>query len=90
MKDTSGMGRIFGTSFVFALIMSLTATYFLQGIEDLITGMRIGLYLGLGIATMSIGINAMYERKSLGYIFINGGYQIVSLVVIAAIITTWR
>lgn len=90
MSDTSGMGKIFGTSFVFALIMTLTATYFLRGVSEMTTGLRVGLYLGLGIATMSIGINAMYERKNFTYIVINGGYQIVSLIIISAIITAWR
>lgn len=89
MKDSSGMGRIFGTAFVLTFIMALILSYFLKDVDDLMVGMRIGVYLGLGISTMSIGVNAMYERKGFGYILINGGYQTISMVIMAAIITAW-
>lgn len=96
MKDTSGMAKIFIMSFIFSFIMALFVSYFNAaasalggGDPSLIDGARHGLYLGLGISTMSIGVNAMYERKSFAYILINGGYQTLSIVIISVILTGW-
>lgn len=82
-----GMGKIFGMSFVFSFIMALFASYFFHNHMGSISEvLRVaGLYLGFGIVAMSTGVSAMYERKSFTYIAINGGYQIVCLMIYALI-----
>ncbi|MFH4963832.1 DUF1761 domain-containing protein [Gaetbulibacter sp. M235] len=49
-----------------------------------------GFISGLFIALPIIGTNALFERKSAKYIFINSGYWIVTLTVMGAIICGWK
>jgi hypothetical protein len=49
-----------------------------------------GVIAGIFIALPIIGTNALFERKSAKYIFINSGYWIVTLAVMGAIICGWR
>ncbi|MFD0834761.1 DUF1761 domain-containing protein [Mariniflexile aquimaris] len=49
-----------------------------------------GVFTGIFIALPIIGTNALFERKSAKYIFINSGYWIVTLGVMGAIICGWR
>jgi len=49
-----------------------------------------GVFAGIFIALPIIGINALFERKSAKYIFINSGYWIVTLGIMGAIICGWR
>ncbi len=49
-----------------------------------------GAFAGIFIALPIIGTNALFERKSAKYIFINSGYWIVTLSVMGAIICGWR
>jgi len=49
-----------------------------------------GFFAGLFVALPIIGTNALFERKSAKYIFINAGYWIVTLCIMGAIICGWR
>ena len=49
-----------------------------------------GVLAGIFIALPLIGTNALFERKSAKYIFINSGYWIVTLGIMGAIICGWR
>ncbi|MFC4722839.1 DUF1761 domain-containing protein [Geojedonia litorea] len=49
-----------------------------------------GVLAGIFIALPIIGTNALFERKSAKYIFINSGYWIVTLGIMGAIICGWR
>lgn len=48
-----------------------------------------GGILGTLVITPIIAINAMFERKGFKYIAINGGYWIVSLILMGGIICQW-
>ena len=48
-----------------------------------------GVLAGVFIALPIIGTNALFERKSAKYIFINAGYWIVTLGVMGTIICGW-
>jgi hypothetical protein len=48
-------------------------------------GALTGLWIFCGIAIVSL-----FEHKSARYIFINGGYMIVALTLMGAIIGVWR
>ena len=39
---------------------------------------------------MGIGIVALFERRSLKYVLINGGYLTVALTAMGAILGAWR
>ncbi|MEW4922339.1 DUF1761 domain-containing protein [Algibacter sp. 2305UL17-15] len=49
-----------------------------------------GVLTGVFIVLPILGTNALFERKSAKYIFINSGYWIVTLAIMGAIICGWR
>jgi hypothetical protein len=53
-------------------------------------GATAGFLAGLGWVAMGIGIVSLFERRSLMYVLINGGYLTVALVVMGAILGGWR
>jgi len=86
----SNMVRIFGLTFIFSLVISFCLALFRQaGGAALGSGIAMGLLVGLGWVTMSIAVNALFERRSLVYVLIHGGNAIVSYAVMSAIIAAW-
>ena len=82
--------KIFGWSFILSLVMAVNLAMFLSdpGIHlhmAIIYGLLTGLWIFCGIA-----IVALFEMKSARYIFVNGGYMIVALGLMGAIIGAWR
>lgn len=49
-----------------------------------------GFIAGIFIALPILGTNALFERKSAKYIFINAGYWVVVLTIMGAIICGWK
>jgi hypothetical protein len=39
---------------------------------------------------MGIGVVAVFEKKPLSYVLVNGGYMTVALVLMGAILGAWR
>ena len=52
-------------------------------------GVLHGVLAGIFIALPILGTNALFERKSAKYIFINSGYWIVTLGIMGGIICAW-
>ncbi|MDN5214574.1 DUF1761 domain-containing protein [Fulvivirgaceae bacterium BMA12] len=94
-EDLKGanMGKIFGSSFVLMLIMGLGMAMLIQGHFDQeitwLSGLKHGIYIGLVFVGASMGINMLYQRKSLKLWFIDAGYQIVFLGIMGAILGAW-
>lgn len=83
--------RAFGGSAVFALIMSANLAMFLADEKTtLVWGMTAGALAGVGWVATAIAVIGLFENKSWAYIGINAGYQIVSFVVMGAILGGWR
>lgn len=83
--------RMFGWSFVFAVIMSLNLSMFLAAPDTTVTwGMAAGALTGVGWVALAIAIIGVFENKSWGYIAINGGYMILAFIVMGAILGAWR
>ncbi|MGH9321407.1 MAG: DUF1761 domain-containing protein [Vicinamibacteria bacterium] len=86
-----GTGKIFGLSFVFALVMAFNLAAFLAGPDTTLAwGATAGALAGFGWVALGIAIVALFERRSWTYILVNGGYFIVSFVVMGAILGGWR
>lgn len=49
-----------------------------------------GVLTSITMALPIIGMNAIFERKSAKYIFINTGYWVVSMAIMGGIICVWR
>ena len=83
--------RMFGWSFVFALIMALNLAMFLAAPGTNATwGMAAGALAGVGWVALAIAIIGVFENRSWSYIAINGGYMILAFVVMGAILGAWR
>jgi hypothetical protein len=86
-----GTGKIFGLSFLFALVMSFNLAAFLAGPDTTLAwGATAGALAGLGWVALGIAIVALFERRSWAYILVNGGYFVVAFVVMGAILGGWR
>jgi len=82
--------KIFGWSFILSLIMAVNLAMFLNDPKiNLEMGIIYGLLTGLWIFC-GIAIVALFELRSARYIFVNGGYMIVALGLMGAIIGAWR
>lgn len=87
----SNKGKIFGFSFIFALIMSYNLAFFLGDPSvDFLIGMLYGFLTGFGWVAMGIFIVGMFELKTWRYLWINGGYFIVAFTIMGAILGAWK
>jgi hypothetical protein len=86
----SNKGKVYGWAFVLTLIMAANLSMFLNApdihfLMGLVYGLLTGVWIFCGIA-----IVGMFEQKSARYIFINGGYMLVALALMGAIIGVWK
>jgi hypothetical protein len=83
-------GKIFGFTAVFSLLMAFNLAMFLSGDKtDIAWGAEAGFLAGIW-TFCAIAIHSLFELKSWRHIFINGGYSVVSLTLMGAIIGWWR
>lgn len=83
--------RAFGGSFVLALVMSANLAMFLADPNTtLLWGITAGALAGAGWVAAGFTVIAFFESRSWPYIFVNGGYQIVTFVLMGAILGAWR
>jgi hypothetical protein len=85
------MMKIFGLSFVFAVIMAANLAAFLADPKtNAAWGATAGFLAGFGWVALGIATIALFERRSWRYILINGGYVTVSFTIMGLIIGAWR
>ena len=83
-------GKIFGWSIILALVMAANLAMFLADPKTTLAwGTTAGFLSGIWVFC-GIAIIGLFEQKSARYIFINGGYQLVALTLMGAIIGVWR
>jgi hypothetical protein len=93
-------GKIYGWAFIFTLIAAVNLAMFLTDTPpectgncaqktDISFGAMGGFLAGLWVFAF-VAVHGMFERKSWRLIFINGGYSIVALTLMGAIIGVWR
>ncbi|MGZ3872099.1 MAG: DUF1761 domain-containing protein [Mucilaginibacter sp.] len=83
-------GKIFGFTAIFSLLMAANLGLFLaEPKTDVSWGATAGFLAGIW-TFCAIAIHSLFEQKSWRYIFINGGYSLVSLTLMGAIIGFWR
>lgn len=88
---TFSKARMFGWSFLFAIVMALNLAMFLAGPNTNLTwGMTAGALAGLGWVAMAVAVIGLFENKSWTYIFINGSYMTIAFTIMGAIIGAWR
>jgi hypothetical protein len=78
--------RIFGLSFVLALLAAWNFANFLGPRPSLALGLGAGASAGLLWVAGSFGINYLFERKSFRLFAINGGYHTVQFAIIGLVL----
>jgi hypothetical protein len=87
---SSSMSKTFGFTALFSLIMAANLAIFLSGTKtDVAWGAEAGFLAGIW-TFCAIAIHSLFELRSWRHIFINGGYSVVSLTLMGAIIGLWR
>jgi len=84
--------RAYGISFVCFLVMAhiLQALVHLTGAEGWMYGLHLGFLCWLGFA-FTIGLTAqVYSQRKFAVFVIDAGYQLVYLLVMGAILASWR
>jgi hypothetical protein len=80
------MAKIFGGSFVLALVVATNLAFFLGVRPGVAWGTAAGAMAGVGWACASLGTLYLFERRSLRLFLIHAGYLAVSYAVMGAII----
>jgi hypothetical protein len=78
--------RIFGLTFVLALLAAWNFANFLGPRPSLMFGTAVGFSAGLLWVASSFGINYLFERRSLKLFLINGGYHTLQFTVIGLVL----
>lgn len=87
---SSSMGRTFGLTAFFSLIMAVNLAMFLADAKTTAAwGAEAGFLAGIW-TFCAIAIHSLFELRSWRHIFINGGYSVVSLTLMGFIIGAWR
>jgi len=78
--------KIFGLSFILALLAAWNFANFLGPRPSLVFGTAVGASAGLLWVASSFGINYLFERKSLKLFLINGGYHTLQFAIIGLVL----
>jgi hypothetical protein len=81
------MARIFGLSFVLALLAAWNFANFLGPRPSLALGLGAGASAGLLWVAGSFGINYLFERRSFKLFAINGGYHTVQFAIFGLVLS---
>ncbi|MBK0380974.1 DUF1761 domain-containing protein [Mucilaginibacter segetis] len=82
--------KAFGFTALFSLIMAANLAMFLADAKtDTSWGATAGFLAGIWTFA-AIAIHSLFELKCWRYIFINGGYSLISLTLMGAILGAWR
>ena len=57
---------------------------------DLVSGLNVGLLIGLAFVATTFGINYLFAQRPLRLYLIDAGYMVVLLVVMGSILGAWR
>lgn len=84
------MLKTFGVSFLLMLVMAFNLAAFYGGKLDWQEGMIYGALTGIGWVAAAIGINYLFEQRSIKIWLINAGYMAVSFTAMGAILGAWH
>jgi hypothetical protein len=80
---------VMGVGFVVTLVMVTSLALFLGADAGAGSGALAGLVAGVGIASMGVVLNALYESRPPALMALNGGYLVLVFVVAGAILGAW-
>jgi hypothetical protein len=86
----NNMFKVFGLSFILALVASFFLAMFIGTNAGAAFGAHAGLMAGVGWVFTFMGIIYLFERKSLALFLINSLYSVASLTIMGLIIGVWQ
>lgn len=88
--SNGNMFKIFGVALLLMLIIAFNLAAFIGPEADWQFGMTAGALAGIGWVATAIGINYLFERRSIKLWLINAGYMVVSFTMMGTIIGAWH
>ena len=88
--ESGNMAKILGGALVLELVMAANLAAFLSGPPNVVWGMIAGALVGLGWVSLALGVIYLFEHRPFKLWLINSGYQLVSFVVMGAILGAWK
>jgi hypothetical protein len=89
-QQTGHPARVFGVSFVAALIAAIAFAIFLGARPALGAALHAGFAVGLGFVAMSFAINYSFAGRSLKLWLIDGGYHTLQFTLYGLILGLWH
>lgn len=82
--------KVFGLSFIFALVAALAFANLLGPAPELIVAVHYGLIVGIGFVAMCFGINYQFANRPVSALLIDGGYHAAQFLIYAVILGLWH
>ena len=82
--------RVFGLSFLFALVAAYVFALFLGPQPELTEAIHKGLLIGVGFVAMCFGINYQFADRPVSALLIDGGYHTAQFLVYGLILGLWH
>jgi hypothetical protein len=90
----TNMFMVFGLSFLLMLLMVWALNFVINAHKaeevSLMTGLTFGVFTGFFFAMLTMGINYLYQRRSLVLWLIDGFYVVIGLGIAGMILGAWR
>lgn len=88
--DQPHPARVFGISFVFALIAAMAFAYQLGPEPELVFAIHNGLIVGLCFVAACFGINYQFADRPISALLIDGGYHTGQFVLYGVVLGLWH
>lgn len=88
----TNMVKTMGGTFVLELVAAIVVGLLMMetGGQGYLAGIHVGLLLGLGIASVMMGVNYLFEQRSLKLWLINAGHLTLGFALVGAIQGAWQ
>ena len=87
---SANIPRTFGLAFLASLIIAFCLAAFIGSETTLAQGALYGFLAGIGWVAMAMGINDLFEQRSVKLYLINAGYHTLSFTAMGAILGLWH
>lgn len=90
-KMREGMGKFMIITFLACLIGTIAIDYIETAMfaKNWMTGAKVGI-LGGAFVSIGIGLSHMHTKKSFATFMIDAGYHVVSLLIVAVVLSVWK
>jgi len=86
----ANMGKIYGTAFVLEFIMAFNLAMFIGPEAGVGTSIFYAFLAGFGWIAMAIGVNYLFNSRTLRLWFIDAFYFVICFVIMGAIYGLWK